>query len=92
VLACLQSGFAHVEVGFGDAGDDDDVYVGILQGFVDAAVGFGTGVVFLCVVVGLGRALDDAVELVDFWESSDERDVEDFGAVGGVSTQWTKDD
>ena len=81
VLARLQSGFAHVEVSLRDAGDDKDVYGGILQGFVDATVGFGAGVVFLCVVVGFGRALDDAVELVDVWESPDERDVEDFGAL-----------
>jgi hypothetical protein len=67
-------------VGLGDAGDDDDVYGGILEGFVDAAVGFGAGVVFLCVVVGFGRALDDAVDFVDVWEGSDEGDVEDFGA------------
>jgi len=78
-------------VGFGDAGDDDDVYGGVLQGLVDAAVGFGAGVVFLGVVVGFGRALDDAVELVNVWESSDERDVEDFSAVGGVSFRWTKE-
>ena len=71
-------------MGLGDTGDDDDVYVAILECFVDAAVGFGTRVVFLCVVVGLGRALDDAMELVDFWKSTDERDVEDFGAVDGV--------
>lgn len=81
VLARLQSGLAHVEVGLGDAGDDDDVYVAILECLVDAAVSFGAGIVFLCVVVGFGRALDDAVELVDVWESPDERDVEDFGAL-----------
>jgi hypothetical protein len=52
-------------VGFGDAGDDYDVYIGVLQGFVDAAVGFGAGVVLLCVVGGFGRALDDSVDLVD---------------------------
>ena len=78
-------------MGLGNTGDDYDVYFAILQCLVDAAVGFGAGVVFLCIVVGLGRALDDAVDLVDVWESSDERDVEDFGAVGGVRSQWVRD-
>jgi hypothetical protein len=78
-------------VGLGDTGDDYHVYVGILEGLVDAAVGFGAGVVFLCVVVGLRRALDDAVDFVDVWEGSDEGDVEDFGAVRRVRYQWVKD-
>jgi hypothetical protein len=65
VLAGFESGLAHAIVGFGDAGDDYDVYIGVLQGFVDAAVGFGAGVVLLCVVGGFGRALDDSVDLVD---------------------------
>lgn len=67
-------------MGLGDAGDDDHVYFAILQCLVDAAVGFGAGVIFLSIVVRLRRTLDDAVDLVDVWESSDERDVENFGA------------
>jgi hypothetical protein len=47
-------------------------------------------VVFLCVVVGFGGALDDAVDFVDVWEGEDEGDVEDFGAGDGVSFRWTK--
>lgn len=80
VLACFQGGFAHVEVCFGDAGDDDEVDIFIGEGFVDAAVGFGAWVVLLGVVGGFGRALDDAVEFVDVWEGQDEWYVEDFGA------------
>jgi len=38
-------------VGFGDAGDDYDVYGIVGEGFVDVAVGFGAGVVIFCVVV-----------------------------------------
>lgn len=68
-------------MGLGDAGDDDHVYFAILQCLVDAAVGFGAGVIFLSIVIRLGRTLDDAVDLVDVWEGSDERDVENFGAV-----------
>ena len=78
-------------MGFGDAGDDYHVYVAILECLVDAAVGFGAGVVFLSIVVRLGGALDDAVDPVDVWESSDERDVEDFGAFRDVRSRFTRD-
>jgi len=72
-------------MGLRNAGDDDHVYVGVLQRLVDAAVGFGARVVLLGIVVRLGRALDDAVNLVDIWKSSNERDVEDFGTFDSVS-------
>jgi hypothetical protein len=65
VLAGFEGGLAHVIVGFGNAGDDHNVYIRVLQGFVDAAVGFGAGVVLLCVVGGFGRALNDSVDFVD---------------------------
>jgi hypothetical protein len=35
--------------------------------------------------------LDDAVEFVEFWEGEDERDVEDFGADGGISERYALD-
>jgi hypothetical protein len=58
-------------VSFGDAGDDYDVYGGVLQGFVDAAVGFCAGVVVLCVVGGFRGALDDSMDFVDGGEGED---------------------
>ena len=67
-------------MGLRNAGDDYHVYFGILQGLVDAAVGFGAWVVFLGIVVGFGGALDDAVQFVDVGKGADERDVENFGA------------
>jgi hypothetical protein len=73
-------------VGFGDAGDDDDVYGGVCEGFVDVAVGFGARVVFFGIVVWFRGALDDAVEVVEVGESEDEGDVEDFGAGDGCQS------
>ena len=84
VFACLQGGFDHGEVGFWDAGDDDDVDLVVLEGLVDVAVGGCAGVVLSGVVVWFRGALDDAVEFVEGWEGEDEGDVEDFGAVDGV--------
>jgi hypothetical protein len=64
-----------------DAGDDDNVYLVILEGFVDVAVGFGARVVLFGIVVWFRGALDDAIEFVSFREGEDEGDVEDFSAV-----------
>jgi hypothetical protein len=69
-------------VGFGGAGDDDDVDAWVCEGLVDGAVGFGARVVGFGVVGWFRGALDDAVEVVEGWEGEDEGDVEDFGAVG----------
>ena len=76
----MKGGFAHFVVRVWDAGDDYEIYGWVLQGFINAAVGFGAWVVFLGIVVGFGGALDDAVQFVDVGKGADERDVENFGA------------
>lgn len=67
-------------MGFGDAGDDDDVNVFVGEGLVDAAVGLGARVVLLGIVSGLRGALDDAMELIEVGQGENEGNVEDFGA------------
>lgn len=90
MLARLQSGLAHREMGLRDTGDDNDVYIAILQSFVDAAVGFRAWVVLLCIVIGLGGALDYRMDFVDIGKSSDQRDVEDFGTGEVLISERTK--
>lgn len=68
-------------MGFGDAGDDYNVYGFVREGFVEVAVGFGARVVLFRVIVWFGGTLNDAVDFVEIWEGEDEGDVEDFGAV-----------
>jgi hypothetical protein len=52
VFTCLESGLAHGEVGFGDAGDNYEIYGAVAKDLVDAAIGFSTGMVSFGVVVG----------------------------------------
>lgn len=78
VLAGLEGLLRQVEVVVGRRGDDDDVDVGVGNQVVGRGVVLEIGIVGRRGVAGLGRALDDGVQL-EAGRCDDEGDVEDFG-------------
>lgn len=78
VLAGLERLLGEVEVVVGRRRDDDDVDVRVGDEGVGAGVVLEGGIVGGRGVVGLGRALDDGVQL-EAWGCDDEGDVEDLG-------------
>lgn len=79
MLASLQGQLGEGEVGIRGSGDDHDVNGGILDHLLCGAEGLHAGVILLSVIVGLGSALDDGVEL-ELGDFLHEGNMEDLSA------------
>lgn len=78
MLARLQRRLAQSKVGVRSSGDDDNVDSRVLDQLLSGTVRLHAGVILLRIIVGLGGALHDRIEL-ELRDLRHERNVEDFG-------------